>query len=209
MFGRKRKRRDSSIPDGPPTQSSERRRGQSDPRMWREAELAVATWLRGIGLLDAVATQGVRDGGIDVVATGHICQVKRHRQPLSAAALQQLVGAAAVDGSRPLFFSSFNMDRSDRSGYSTAALGYADQVGLACFVFDAHRFDVSPVNAAAVQFLNQMAARFQDPAVQAARAEWKRLGSKRRQSRRRRRKRRKLERSIALMVAESERTTGG
>jgi len=209
MFGRKRKRRDSSTLESPLTQSSDSNPGRSDLRMWREAELAVATWLRGAGLLDAAATQGVRDGGIDVVATGYICQVKRHRQPLPAAALQQLVGAAAVDGSLPLFFSSFNMDRSDRSGYSTAALRYADQVGLACFVFDAHRFDVSPVNAAAVQFLNEMATRSQDPAVQAARAEWERLGSKRRQSRRRRRKRRKLEQSIATMVADSERTTGG
>lgn len=184
-MSRPRHRRESLGPD------------EGSGPQWRRAELAVAGWLRSVGIVDAQATQGARDGGVDIVATGIVCQVKRHRQPVPEASLQQLVGAAVAARSIPLFFSAINLEPGDSSGYAKAAMSYADRVRLPCFEFDAVTYTMRPANDAAYRFMNDISVRSADPTVKKLAAKREKLSSKRRQSRRRRRKIRRLERSIS------------
>lgn len=79
-----------------------------------------------MGFKDATLTPGGADGGLDVVASRAAAQVKNHATPVGAPAVQQLRGAAHGHA-HCLFYS--------RSGYTPAALKYADQAGVSLFSF--------------------------------------------------------------------------
>lgn len=93
---------------------------------WQQAEAAACAWLRHMGFRDAMVTPGGADGGIDVTARKIVAQVKWEATPVGRPKLQQLHGAAAQAHKKGAFFS--------RSGYTTAALQWAEQAGIGAFV---------------------------------------------------------------------------
>lgn len=104
--------------------SAEKTAGSVTVTTWREAEILAAQHMRGIGFTDASVTGGGTDGGIDVVATGAIAQVKFHAMPVGAPDVQRLRGAAHAYANA-LFYSA--------AGYTPAAKTYAEHAGVALF----------------------------------------------------------------------------
>jgi hypothetical protein len=100
--------------------------------------------MRHLGFDDARCTGAGIDGGVDVRSLGAVAQVKAQLTPVGRPELQALYGVARSEGRRPLFFSLMS--------YTAAALGWADEVGMALFRFD-HAGMVEPVNAAAETLL--------------------------------------------------------
>ena len=96
--------------------------------------------MRHFGFDDARCTGAGTDGGVDVRSRGAVAQVKAQLTPVGRPELQALYGVARSEGRRPLFFSLMS--------YTAAALGWADEVGMALFRFD-HAGMVEPVNAPA------------------------------------------------------------
>jgi hypothetical protein len=100
--------------------------------------------MRHLGFDDARCTGAGTDGGVDVRSREAVAQVKAQLTPVGRPELQALYGVARSEGRRPLFFSLMN--------YTTAALAWADEVGMALFRFD-HAGLVEPVNAPAETLL--------------------------------------------------------
>lgn len=94
-----------------------------------QAELNAAEVMRGWGYLDAIATIGGADGGIDVRSKGALAQVKWKGAVAGRPDLQRLWGAGATETDKTLFFFA-------ASGYSKGAMEYADQVGIGLFTYD-------------------------------------------------------------------------
>jgi hypothetical protein len=97
--------------------------------------------MRHWGYSDASVTPGGPDSGIDVVASDALAQVKYETAHVGRPALQRLVGARDEGDPRPLLFFS-------ASGYSSAAVDYADKRRIALFTY-AVDGRMSPVNAPA------------------------------------------------------------
>jgi hypothetical protein len=109
-----------------------------------DAEQVAAEWMRHLGFADARCTGGAGDGGVDVRSRAAVAQVKAQLAPVGRPELQALYGVARSEGRTPLFFSLMS--------YTAAALGWADEVGMALFRFD-HAGTVEAVNAAAETLL--------------------------------------------------------
>ena len=105
-----------------------------------DAEQVAAEWMRHLGFVDARCTAAGTDGGVDVRSRGAVAQVKAQLTPVGRPELQALYGVARSEGRTPLFFSLMS--------YTAAALGWADEVGMALFRFD-HAGMVEAVNVAA------------------------------------------------------------
>ena len=104
-----------------------------------DAEQVAAEWMRHLGFDDARCTAPGTDGGVDVRSRGAVAQVKAQLAPVGRPELQALYGVARSEGRQPLFFSLMS--------YTAAALGWADEVGMALFRFD-HAGMVEAVNGA-------------------------------------------------------------
>ena len=89
-----------------------------------------------LGFTDASLTASGADGGIDVRASNAVAQVKHYAQPVGAPAIQQLRGAAHGHDFA-LFYA--------QSGYTKAALEYADAAEVALFSYDSGGH-VEPLN---------------------------------------------------------------
>lgn len=111
-----------------------------DPPHWRLAEDAAAAFVRSLGFREATATPVGADAGLDVVGSGVAAQVKTQLPPVGRPAVQRLRGAA-LDVPVRLFFST--------SGYTTAAIDYADEAGVALFNLDGN-LSAFAVNSEAV-----------------------------------------------------------
>lgn len=98
--------------------------------------------MRYMGFTDARRTPTGSDGGLDVVASDAVAQVKDYGTTISRPTLQQLVGAAF--GRQCLFFS--------RQGFTREAVEYAADVDMALFRFDLQGTP-EPVNATARELL--------------------------------------------------------
>ncbi len=96
---------------------------------FHQAELNAAKAMRSWGFVDAVATTGGADGGLDVRSARALAQVKWRSGKTGRPEVQQLYGARAA-GNHQLFFFS-------KSGYTNEARAYAESVGVALFVIDA------------------------------------------------------------------------
>jgi hypothetical protein len=105
-----------------------------------DAEQLAAEWMCHLGFGDARCTPAGTDGGVDVRSQGAVAQVKAQLTPVGRPELQALYGVARAEGRQPLFFSLMS--------YTTAALTWADEVGMALFRFD-HAGLVEAVNVAA------------------------------------------------------------
>jgi hypothetical protein len=110
-----------------------------------DAEQVAAEWMRHLGFDDARVTGAGTDGGVDVRSRAAVAQVKAQLTPVGRPELQALYGVARSEGRQPLFFSLMS--------YTAAALGWADEVGMALFRFD-HAGLVEPVNGPATVLLS-------------------------------------------------------
>lgn len=97
----------------------------------RGAEHLAAEWMQHFGAKDATVTRYSADGGIDVVSSSAIAQVKNLAEGASVpvAQVRELAGVAAHDGRRALFFTS--------GGYTAEGIAFADRAGIALFRYDA------------------------------------------------------------------------
>ena len=91
---------------------------------WEAFEETAAAWVRQLGFEDAVRTRSTADGGLDVVASGAVAQVKMTATPIQRPDVQRLRGAA-FDRTTAIFYSL--------SGYSAGAVEFADLSGVALF----------------------------------------------------------------------------
>jgi hypothetical protein len=110
---------------------------------WREAEFVAEAWMRSPGFRDARITGGVADAGIDGNSRAAFAQVKFQAGAVGRSDLQRLFGARAKLNKKKMLFFSL-------SGYSTKAVQYADEVGMALFSMSRARA-IMPVNSQAVR----------------------------------------------------------
>lgn len=107
----------------------------------REAEALIRDWMRHMGALDAEVTPYANDGGVDVQSRKYVAQVKHYAAPVGVAAIRELRGVAGLDGRAALFFA--------RSGYTRAAIDFADRADVALFVYSESMGTLKPINASA------------------------------------------------------------
>ncbi|WP_425005768.1 restriction endonuclease [Mycolicibacterium sp. S3B2] len=94
-----------------------------------EAELNAARVMREWGFVDAKATTGGSDGGIDVRSSGALAQVKWRGAQVSRDEIQKLYGARGLDSTKQLMFFA-------ASGYSRPAITAANELRVALFTYD-------------------------------------------------------------------------
>ncbi|GGU23770.1 restriction endonuclease [Streptomyces daghestanicus] len=121
----------------PPPPPPARRPVQS----WQEAEHNAAAWMRHWGYRDALARPGGSDGGVDVRARRALGQVKYQGAAVGRPELQRLFGARGRAFDKDLLFFT-------GSSYTATALAYADENGIALFVYGLDG-SMAPVNAPA------------------------------------------------------------
>ena len=109
-----------------------------------QAELNARDLMRSWGYLDAVATTGGSDGGIDVRSSRALAQVKWKSGVTGRPDVQNLVGARGNGTEQLIFFSA--------SSYSKQAIEYADQMNVALFTYDPTGA-AEPVNPAATSVM--------------------------------------------------------
>lgn len=100
------------------------------------AEVLAVEHMRIIGFVDAQPTVAGADGGLDAISLDAVAQVKHHAQPVGAPDVQRLRGAAHGNH-HALFYSS--------SGYTSAAIAFAESADVALFQFDQMN-TVTPAN---------------------------------------------------------------
>jgi TPR repeat protein len=106
----------------------------------RDAELISAKWMRYWGYFDAKATPVGPDGGLDVIASRAVAQVKYRNVKTSRTEINEFHGSAEGSGKDELYFSL--------SGYTQQALDRASEKSIALFVFNEHGIP-KPVNTMA------------------------------------------------------------
>ncbi|MFI5500967.1 restriction endonuclease [Nocardia asteroides] len=82
-----------------------------------------------MGFTDAMATPTGPDGGVDVVSTGALAQVKWQGAQVGRPEVQRLFGARGQIYHKKLFFFA-------ASGYSQAAIVYADAQDIHLYTYD-------------------------------------------------------------------------
>jgi hypothetical protein len=130
----------AAAPAGPAGQPAAATRRPARVRTWEDAERMAAGHMRTVGFPDAEVTTSGPDGGVDVKAAAAVGQVKHWTGKVGAREVRDLNGAAAALGVQGLFYAL--------SGYTAEAVRWAEQAGLALFVYDTDRL-VRPVTAAA------------------------------------------------------------
>jgi hypothetical protein len=110
------------------------------------AEALAAQWMAYLGVVDAEVTRVSGDGGIDVVSAGYIAQVKNYTGSVGIAEVRELAGVAAVDGRKPLFFTS--------GAYPASAIEFADRSGMALFRYSAELGDLEGCSIDAMHMLS-------------------------------------------------------
>ncbi len=112
------------------------------------AEQLVCEWMRHLGETDAIVTQVSGDGGIDVVSSTAVAQVKHQSGAVGRPDIQKLAGAAlhGHTGKTKLFFSS--------GTYSAGAVEYANAVDVALIRFDPEAAELHDYNEVAKSYLD-------------------------------------------------------
>jgi hypothetical protein len=103
---------------------------------WQAAEKMAASHMRAYGFSDARTTPSGADGGLDVVSRYGVAQVKYFSKPVGRPDVQRLRGASHGQ-QRVLFYAL--------TGYTPAAVQFADEADVALFQFDQYGM-VWPVN---------------------------------------------------------------
>ncbi|MCF6735228.1 restriction endonuclease [Blastococcus sp. KM273129] len=107
-------------------------------KTWQDAERLAASHMRRLGFEDARVTATGADGGIDVWATGAVAQVKFQWSKTGRPAVQALHRVATAHQAEALFYAI---------DYTQQALTYANNTGIALFLFDSTG-DVAPITKA-------------------------------------------------------------
>lgn len=94
-----------------------------------QAEHLCAKWLAHLGEQHVQVTRAKSDGGIDIVSTRCVAQVKNYKGSVGVIPVRELVGVASVDGRFPVFFTS--------GSYTKAALQFAEEANVYLFKYDA------------------------------------------------------------------------
>lgn len=94
-----------------------------------QAEHLCAEWLSHLGEENVSVTRAVSDGGIDIVSSRCVAQVKNYTGSVGVVPVRELVGVASVDGRFPVFFTSGH--------YTRAALQFAEDASVYLFRYDA------------------------------------------------------------------------
>jgi hypothetical protein len=105
------------------------------------AENLCAQWMRYLGEGDAVTTQYVSDGGIDVASNHYVAQVKNYSGTVGVAEIRELAGVVSDDGRKPIFFTS--------GTYASGSIEFANRIGMPLFIYDATRGTLRGSNALA------------------------------------------------------------
>lgn len=113
---------------------------------WHQAEVSALRCLLLLGHEDAALTQSGADGGLDVVASGAVAQVKFTGRPAPRKDLQALEGAAFDHPGQRYFFSY--------SGYTLPAFEYAEAVDMALYSYSSDGLP-KPENDLAADLLRQ------------------------------------------------------
>ena len=139
----------------PWTPQGERPRASRPSCTDREAEFLARDWMLYLGAGGSKVSSATRDGGMDVVSAQFVAEVKHHASPVPPSLVRQIFGVAAAERKRALFFSL--------SGYSTAAIEFATQTGIALFVYDYSRGTLSAKSPSATQALTNGLASLASP----------------------------------------------
>ena len=97
-------------------------------RTYRDAEEGARLKMVELGFIDARLTNNGPDGGVDIVASNAVAQVKAQVNPVGAAVVQAIYGIACSQASQALCFSL--------AGFTDSAATFADRAGVAIFTFD-------------------------------------------------------------------------
>lgn len=108
------------------------------PMTWRDAEVMAGDHMIHLGFKGVVVTQGVGDGGLDVVADSAAAQVKYQAAPTGSPDVQRFFGASQGFSQR-LFYAG---------AYTPRAVEEAERLGIVLFAFTPAG-GVLPVNEAA------------------------------------------------------------
>lgn len=95
---------------------------------WQDAEALAANLLSSLGFHNERVTPSGPDAGVDAVADGAVAQAKHQQQVVGAPVVQALYGVAQSRGAQGVFLAS--------SRYSPAAVRFAEDTGVALYVFD-------------------------------------------------------------------------
>jgi len=106
----------------------------------RDAELIAAKWMIYWGYFDAKATPVGPDGGLDVIASRAVAQVKYRSVKTSRTEINEFHGSAEGSDKDELYFSL--------SGYTQQALDRANEKSIALFAFNDDGIP-KPINAEA------------------------------------------------------------
>jgi HJR/Mrr/RecB family endonuclease len=106
-----------------------------------DAEEIAASWMQRMGALSARVTSYTQDGGIDVLSARYVAQVKHQTAAVGAPPVRQLFGVAVSLDRGALFFS--------RSGFTRAAIQFADATNVALLAYNEMSGDVAPRSIAA------------------------------------------------------------
>lgn len=112
----------------------------------RDAEIIAARWMVYWGYYDAKATPIGPDGGLDVVASRALAQVKYRNVKTSRTEINEFHGSAEGSGKDELYFSL--------SGYTQQALERAEEKFIALFQFNNQGIP-KPINAPAKRITSQ------------------------------------------------------
>ena len=113
---------------------------------WQAAETLALSHMLSLGFDDAALTGSGADGGIDVVSSDAIAQVKFYSSPIGIAEVQRLRGTAVLHA-QVLFYSN--------SGYTTSAKKFALDSGVALFTYSTD-LEVTPANSHAQQLTTRI-----------------------------------------------------
>lgn len=94
-----------------------------------QAEHLCAGWLSHLGEEKVQVTRATSDGGIDILSTRCVTQVKNYKGSVGVVPVRELVGVASVDGRLPVFFTS--------GTYTKAAIEFAEEANVYLFRYDA------------------------------------------------------------------------
>ena len=106
----------------------------------RDAELVAAQWMVFWGFYDAKATPVGSDGGIDIVSTEALGQVKYRTAKTGSPEINEFHGSSSGTKKFELFFT--------KEGYTNSAIERANEIDMALFVFNYEGIP-KPLNSAA------------------------------------------------------------
>lgn len=101
--------------------------GSTGVMSWQVAEAVARDWMKQNGYRDAQLTKSGADGGVDVVASSAVAQVKHHAKPVRLPEVQRIYGIAAAERKKALIFGS--------AGFTPAAQEWANRHGVECYRF--------------------------------------------------------------------------